>query len=420
MRPISRCFFLVALTLLIASAGFGASPQYQLTTLATFNGTNGANPEGSVIVGADGNIYGTTYNGGAQNDGTVFKIAAGTHLLTTLGTFNGGNGAHPAAALFADPSGNLYGTTSGGPTGSTVGSAFEVAAGTHTLTNLGVFASPIFGKSYSGLLADSNGNLYGTTVPINGGPNNGAIFEIAAGTHAISTVATFNGGYGTYPEGNLIADANSNLYGTAHFGGISEYGTVFEMAAGTHALTALAFFNGANGQNPTNAGLISDAGGNLYGTAQGGEQYDGGSVFEVASGTHALTTLVAFNGLDGAGPFGSLIADASGNFYGTTEGSGAYGYGTVFEFDVGTKSLTTLFSFAGANGANPFCGLFADSSGNLYGTTYNGGANNLGTVFELSPVPEPSALTLTVTALIVGLFLRRVGSRSRINLLGTG
>ena len=368
-----------------------------LTTVATFNGNNGSNPEAGLIADAAGNLYGTTFSGGTAGDGTVFEVAAGTHDLTALATFNGNNGQFPEAGLLADAAGNLYGTTEWGGTAGD-GTVFEVAAGTHALTTLATFNGNNGAYPWAGLIADAAGNLYGATSE-GGTADDGTVFEVAAGTHALSTLATFNGNNGEYPDG-LIADAAGNLYGTTLEGGTAGDGTVFEVAAGTHALTTLATFNGNNGEDPQ-AGLIADAAGNLYGTTFSGGTASDGTVFEVAAGTRALTTVATFNGNNGSNPEAGLIADAAGNLYGTTVWGGTAGDGTVFEVAAGTHALTTLATFNGNNGEHPDAGLIADAAGNLYGTTSKGGTAGVGTVFELTgsgfavaPAP-PTGLTTT-------------------------
>jgi uncharacterized repeat protein (TIGR03803 family) len=339
MNIIKSCI-LLSLAATVACAGSTASAvQYTLTTLATFNGTNGSNPYAGLIADASGNLYGTTRSGGANGYGTVFELAAGTHALSTLATFNATNGD----------------------------------------------------GSFGDLIADASGNLFGTTF--NGGANNaGTVFKVAAGTHALSTLASFNRTNGAYPYAGLIADASGNLYGTTEEGGANNAGTVFKVAADTHALSTLVTFNGTNGADPRGR-LIADASGNLYGTTFWGGANGSGTVFEVANDVnHTLTTLATFNGANGAIPVAGLIFDASGNLYGTTAGGGANNRGTVFEVanDV-NHTLTTLATFNGANGAIPEAGLIFDASGNLYGTTSEGGANGRGTVFILRPVLEPGS-----------------------------
>ncbi len=382
-------------TFLGGAAGDGtvfevAAGTHALTTLATFNGNNGSDPEAGLIADAAGNLYGTTEGGGTAGDGTVFEVAAGTHALSTLATFDGTNGSVPRAGLIADTAGNLYGTTwEGYPAGA--GTVFEVAAGTHALTTLVAF-NDIGAYPDAGLIADASGNLYGTTSE-GGTADRGTVFEVAAGTHDLTALATFNGNNGQFPEAGLLADAAGNLYGTTEWGGTAGDGTVFEVAAGTHALTTLATFNGNNGAYPW-AGLIADAAGNLYGATSEGGTADDGTVFEVAAGTHALSTLATFNGNNGEYPDG-LIADAAGNLYGTTLEGGTAGDGTVFELAAGTHVLTTLATFKGNNGAGPDAGLIADTAGNLYGTTEAGATDDGGTVFEVAAGTD--ALTTLAT-----------------------
>jgi len=253
---------------------------------------------------------------------------------------------------------------------------------------------------------------------------------------------SFNGANGAGPSAGLIADANGNLIGTTEFGGAygesgggRGYGTVFEIAktSGGYASTptTLVNFNGTNGESPE-AGLIADANGNLFGTTAYGGAYQEGTVFEIAktAGGYATTptTLVNFcslaNCADGAAPTG-LIADANGNLFGTTAYGGAYGesggglgYGTVFEIAKTSggyaSTPTTLVSFNDSNGSEPLAGLIADANGNLFGTTYQGGAYGYGTVFEVTgsgfvpPVPlvlPPSEVATTAS----GLAYSRVG-----------
>jgi uncharacterized repeat protein (TIGR03803 family) len=181
----------------------------------------------------------------------------------------------------------------------------------------------------------------------------------------------------------LISDASGNLYGTTHGGfGNGGLGTVFEVVAGTHALSTLVTFDNINGAYPT-ASLLADGSGNLYGTTDAGGANNLGTVFEVATGTRAFSTLAAFNGMSGSNA-SNLIIDAAGNLYGTARNDGANLDGTVFEVVAGTHTLRTLATFNGTNGSYPSAGLFADDNGNLYGTTDGGGANGQGTVFKLS------------------------------------
>ena len=236
---------------------------------------------------------------------------------------------------------------------------------------------------------DSSGNLYGTTVE--GHDSYGAVFELTKGSSTITTLATFDGIHMRYPSGGVIMDSSGNLYGTT--AGVGAYSSgVFEVAHGSGNITTLALFNGRGaGANPYDS-LIMDSSGDLYGTATYGGAYSNGppshngdgTVFAWVHGSHQITALASFNGTNGSAPYGGLIMDSSGNLYGTTTGGGASGDGTVFELAQGSGTITTLASFNGTNGSEPEDGLIMDSSGNLYGTTSEGGVSKGGTVFELS------------------------------------
>jgi uncharacterized repeat protein (TIGR03803 family) len=198
-------------------------------------------------------------------------------------------------------------------------------------------------------------------------------------------------------------DANGNLYGTAVFGGASgNNGTVWELAKGSSTITALASFNGTNGAGP-NGGVTLDANGNLYGTARSSGADGLGTVWELAKGSSTIAALASFNGTNGGTPEGDVTFDANGNLYGTASGGGIGngGVGAVWELAKGSSTITALGSFNGTNGEFPVGGVTFDADGNLYGTALIGGANGLGTVWELQPsaIPEPSSLFLGLIGL---------------------
>ncbi len=371
-----------------AVASYAGTPGSTLTTLVNFNSTTGNDPYAGLIMDSAGNLFGTTEGGGASSDGTVFEIAAGTHALSTLIAFNGTNGANPDSGLVMDSAGNLFGTTFFGGA-SDDGTVFEISAATHALTTLVSFNGTNGKCPEAGLIMDSAGNLFGTTYE-NFSSIDGTVFEVTAGTNVLSTLASFNGTNGSYPTG-LFMDSAGNIFGTTVSGGASGDGTVFEIAAGTQALTTLVAFSGTNGKNPY-ASLIADSAGNLFGTTGNGGASGDGTAFEIAASTHALTTLVSFSSAN-ANPYGGLIMDSAGNLFGTTANGGAAGDGTVFEISAGTQALTTLVAFNGTNSFDPTAGLLMDSAGNLFGTTY-AGATGAGTVFE---IPAASTATTTLT-----------------------
>jgi uncharacterized repeat protein (TIGR03803 family) len=393
-------------TAFLIAASAWATPQ--LTTLVQFTGTNGSSPAAALIADSSGNLYSTTQFGGTANSGTVFELIATTHTLITLANFTGPpGGLQPSGDLIADSAGNLYGTTFHGGTGGPRGTLFEVAAGTHALSTLVNFIGPNGARPQAGMIADAAGNLYGTTP--GGGPStDGTVFEFTPSTGILTTLASFNGTNGSAPVGDLTSDAAGDLFGTTRGGGASNDGTVFKVAAGTNTLSTVATFNGTNGATPVSS-LVFDGAGNLYGTTEDGGTSNDGTVFEIPAGTTTVNTLVNFNVANGDAPFSGLIVDAAGNLFGTTDGGPGGDFGMVFEVAAGTHALSTLAIFNDTNGADPDARLLADTSGNLYGTTEEGGFQDNGTVFEITNsgfvVPEPTSLSMLTLA--APLLLRR-------------
>ena len=358
-----------------------------LTTLHGFSYSDGAGPQGPLIFDASGNLYGTTHGGGYGGDtglGTVFKLDASGNL-TTLHKFDLSDGGYPTASLVFDGSGNLYGTTSVGSLG--YGTVFKLD-GAGNLTTLHSFTNlpPEGANPVSSLIFDATGNLYGTTAWGGssgcGGSGCGTIFKIDGAGH-FTTLHSFDGSDGASPWAAVILDGSGNLFGTTSGNSLSGPGTVFRLD-GSGTLTTLHSFDGTGGQ--PYGDLIRDASGNLYGTTYTGTPpfLGSGTVFKLDSAGN-LTTLHSFNSPNGANPYASLILDASGNSYGTTSegGSIGFGYGTIFKLD-GSGNLTTLHSFDGTDGNGPYASLILDGSGNLYGTTVGGGGSSgHGTIFKL-------------------------------------
>src|SRR5260370_209644 len=167
---------------------------------------------------------------------------------------------------------------------------------------------------------------------------------------SLVTLASFNHSNGANPYGGLVEDSSGNLFGTTQQGGTFGYGTVFELAAGSGSITTLANFNGSNGAYPV-GGLVEDSGGNLFGTTYEGGAFFAGTVFEVAAGSGSITTLANFNGSNGVIPRGGLGEARGGNPFGSPSEGGAFVDGTVFEVAAGSGSITTLANFNGSDGA---------------------------------------------------------------------
>ncbi len=382
-----------------------------LTTLATFNGSNGALPYAGLIVDPSGNLYGTTWNGGANLAGTIFEVDAATHSLSTLFSFDGSNGAEPYAGVVRDASGNLYGTTRiGGTYG--YGTVFELSASTHSITTLHSFNDGDGAFPHAGLTADANGNLYGAT-PFGAENGQGALFEIAGSNHVFTNLISFaaDGSNGQAAVASLILGSDGNFYGTTAGGGNrGGNGTLFRLDAVTHALTTLASLGDTYGGDPE-GGLLADTHGNLFGTTRGGGTNGLGTIFEYSATAQTLSVLATFDGSNGGEPRDGLIADASGTLYGTTSVGGTNNAGTVFKFDPPTGILVTLASFSGGEQGAPYASLVADASGNFYGTTTGTNAAEIGTVFELS-VPEPGSVSVLAVATVTILICRRRGKLS--------
>ena len=388
-----------------------------MTTLRSFAGSpsDGARPQAGLAQASDGNFYGTTAYGGAYTWGTVFRITPdGT--LTTLYSFCSRpacfDGLEPSAGLVQASDGNLYGTTPdggyfypyGGPRNDGnvgPGTVFKITPD-GTLTTLHSFDGTD-GAWPAGLVQATDGNFYGTTT--GGGASNncffgcGTVFKITPSgtlTALYSFCSQSDCADGGWPQAALVQASDGNFYGTTSLGGSGNCsgfygpgcGTVFKITP-TGTLTTLHSFDITDGQTPN--GLVQATDGNFYGTtAQGGAycNYGCGTVFKITpSGT--LTTLHLFDGTDGVSPRGALVQATDGNFYGTTAYGGAnvVYYGTLFKITPSGR-LTTLYSFCSessicADDAYPAAGLVQASDGSFYGTTGGGGTSGNGTVFRL-------------------------------------
>ena len=324
--------------------------------------------------------------------------------VKVLYSFTGGtDGAYPYASLVRDAAGNLYGTTSEGGdfacSSAGCGTVFKVdASGNETV--LYSFRGGSDGAyPQASLMRDGAGNLYGTTSA-GGTSKNGTVFKVDS-TGAERVLYSFRGypSDGADPRGGLIKDSAGNLYGTTSLGGTTPCnpdtgcGTVFKLSASVNE-TVLHSFTGVppDGASPFD-GLILDWAGNLYGTTDGGGAYGFGTAFKLDTAGNQ-TVLHSFSeGSDGGLPVGGLVRDAAGNLYGTTSmyGSSFIPGGTAFRLDA-AGTLTVLHTFiGGTDGRNPYDGLVLDAAGNVYGTTAYGGdmscnyPTGCGAVFQLSP-----------------------------------
>jgi len=414
-RVLAAVIAAVAATL----AGVRSSSAQNFRTLASFNSTNGASPYSRLVQGLDGNFYGTTIYGGANgNDicytfgcGTVFRITP-AGALTTLYSFcaqpNCTDGALPYAGLVLGNDGNFYGTTyNGGSTGacgiSGCGTVFKITpAG--ALSTLYLFCNrrTVCGDGSlprGSLIEGSDGHLYGTTqdggtgpaCPYSSGGGCGTVFKLST-AGKLTTLHSFIISDGANPYAGLVQGTDGNFYGTTT-GGLNGPGTVFKITP-TGAFTSLYTFcteaNCADGKLPYSS-LIQGTDGNFYGTTLEGGDTDWGTAFKMDSAGN-LTRLYSFcakaNCADGGSVYAGLVQAPDGNFYGVTNLGAPTTNGTVFKLTP-NGALTTVHNLKSSEGSGLYGGLVQSTSGAFYGATFYGGASDAcrggcGTVFTVS------------------------------------
>jgi uncharacterized repeat protein (TIGR03803 family) len=409
-KRIAIALVVVSWFALIMSSSVSAQTYKVLYNFAGYP-TDGGQPAAGLVMDTAGNLYGTTLYGGSNNTcsangiqcGTVFKLDS-KGAETVLHNFNGPDGANPYGNLILGAKGDLYGTTTyGGVTTSCSGTGyagcgvvFKLSEGKETV--LRRFTGGADGAwPVGGVVMDTRGALYGTTNA--GGTVGGGVAFKLVGTKE-TVLHSFTGGKdGNYITAGLFIDAAGNLYGANLYGGDIDCdypdgcGVVFKLTG--KQLTVLHSFKGPpDGESPE-ASLIMDPDGNLYGTtADGGESYNAGTVFELSpSGKerilHRFMVGVRVQH-DGILPVTAVVRDAQDNLYGTTEEGGLYGYGVVYEITAAGKEKI-LYNFCSprdcTDGAFPN-GLIMDLKGNLYGTTFDGGTLGYGTVFKITLQPS--------------------------------
>jgi len=429
---------LVIILLIVAGRGFNAGAQTETTlytfgTIGSFN--DGYYPFAGLVQGRDGNFYGTTEQGGTNGevdvgDGTVFRINP-SGVYTSLYSFGSStnDGANPYAGLVQGSDGNFYGTTYYGGTNDN-GTVFRISpSGSETVlyqfgpSTQGIDNASGGSLSYAagganpaaGLVQGSDSNFYGTTSTGGNCYNCGTVFRISP-SGAYTNLYFFGSSTndGAYPLAGLVQGSDGNFYGTTYYGGTNYVGTVFRISP-SGSETVLYQFGGSptDGYGPQ-AGLVQGSDGNFYGTTYyGGTNYVG-TVFQI-SPSGAYTNLYSFGSspTDGYNPQAGLVQGSDGNFYGTTSQGGtnfdlnslAYDFGTIFRISP-SGVYTSLFSFdSEPNGeVDPVAGLVQGSDGSFYGTTSGGGPQGgpggvfqgdgyLGTIFKLSVLTGQSAST---------------------------
>jgi uncharacterized repeat protein (TIGR03803 family) len=408
MNQLRASFILLAAYLAYATYAFAGSEK----VLFAFPSENTGNrtPQGDLVFDTSGNLYGGA-GAGLTQGGVVYQLSETggvwneNIIVPSMFEFIG-----PSAGLIFGPNGSLFGTTTaaGGPP-IPDGLVFELTLSEGTWVPTPVYDFPNFddGQWPDSLVADASGNLFGTayyggvvkslSICGNSGfvSGCGTVFELspkAGGGWKFTMLHKFEGNAdgGNPAGGHLIFGPEGNLYGAAQVGGTSSCscGEVFQISS-TGSFTILHSFHGSDGAGPNN-GMVFDSKGNLYGSAGGGASKDG-VIFRLdpkSDGSWVEQVLYQFSGIDGQGPNGDMVFDAAGNLYGTTFSGGAYGRGAVFELtrqSSGQWTETVLYSFTGgADGATPTGSVIFDSNGNLYGVG-SGGGNGYGIIYEITP-----------------------------------
>ena len=373
-------------------------------TLYSFTGySDGGNPLSNLVVDAAGNLYGTTFVGGAHGAGEVFELSRNTGVWTetVLYSFTGGvDGANPYyAGVIFDSTGNLYGTTVGGGTFG-FGTVFELTPNGTSWSErvLYSFAGGNDGASpYAGVIFDVAGGLYGTTFA-GGSYDEGTVFRLTpsgSGQWSERVILPFNVNNGAGPVGGLVSDG-ANFYGVTQCGGKYGAGVAYELvpdsSGGWTESLLHSFGKWSDGSYPYAETLVLDRLGNLYGTTSGGGALQAGTVFKLlrnTSGAWGEVVLYSFDGAVAGNPYSGVILDGRGHLYGTcANGNGVTTVGSVFELSPqpgGKWNEHNLLMFTRGNGEFPEAGLLRDASGNLYGTTLLGGEWNMGAVYEVTP-----------------------------------
>lgn len=363
---------------------FKVTPTGAFTTLFSFDTTHGSTPIGGLTLGLDGNLFGTTERGGAHGFGNIFKITP-TGVLTVLHDFAGTtDGGFPVAALIIGSDGNFYGT-------SHPGIAFR-------FTPAGVFTpmASIPSESYGPLTLARNGSYYGVTE-FAGTHTDGTIYRITGTTS--TTLYNFDGPHGAFPIGGLVEGSDGNLYGTTTAGGANNDGVIFRITP-AGAYTVVVNFDHA-GQPLLGyqafAGLIAGSDGNLYGATIWGGTYGYGVIFEMTTGG-AYSVLTSFDRPDGDGAYATPMQHTSGSIFGLTSRGGTAFNGVVYRFDTGLAPFVSLTNPVGLVGKP--VGILGNGFTSTSSVEFNGTPASfhvISTHFLSATVPSGETGFVTVT-----------------------
>jgi uncharacterized protein (TIGR03437 family) len=320
-------------------SGFGVGTVFKMnatgvvTIVHSFsNGANGGEPAAGLVLGPDGNLYGTAPTGGANNQGSVFRVTPSSGAVALIHSFALSEGINPKAPLVLAKDGNFYGTTTLGGA-SAAGTVFRMSpAGAITVVHSFIGSE---GTSPFGLIQASDGNLYGVCAA-GGSGDNGTVFKLTL-SGSFTVLYRFAGFDGSGPVGSLLQTSSGAMYGLTAFGGDGRRGTVFAIIQTGELIAAIHSFAGSDGALPQ-AGLLQTSDGSLFGTTAGVTSLGvsiPGNVFRMTPAGN-ITVFHTFSGPDGGGPAAPLIQGADGNLYGTASGGGPGGGGVIFRLPSAT------------------------------------------------------------------------------------
>ena len=398
---LSRIFCLFAAAFL-ATAAWAANTT---KLIYSFGGdADGEYTDTELVRDSAGNLYGTSVRGGTFGGGTVFEVTpAGVH--TVLYNFTGGSdGGEPYKGVTLDSAGNLYGTAVTGGGGACEGGCGVVfklskSGSTWSQTVIHTFNGSDGSGPGSPVAIDKHGIVYGTT-PTGGSFGIGVVYQLRpnGSDYAFRIIHTFTGGNdgGGGSAGRMVIDKNGNLFGVCTVGGANGFGTVFQLSpvqGQWHLTTLYAFKDSPDGALPYGS-VVFDKAGNIFGTTYYAGANDLGTVYTLQHKNGGWTEAVLYSfkgGTDGANPISSLVADAAGNFYGTTSEAGAAscGCGVIFKMTKGTNGKWTesvAYRFPGTPQPGfAYNGMIGDSAGNFYGASVHGGSANEGAIYKFTP-----------------------------------
>jgi uncharacterized repeat protein (TIGR03803 family) len=333
-------------TIMKYTGGSYLSSYYSLTGTGQPGNRGNADPYGALIQASNGKMYGMTYQDGTNLSGTLFQYDYPSNTYTVEFNFDTATGFGPLGSLFQAQNGLLYGLTSkGGANGG--GTLFSYAIGTNYVTKL--VDLPADAQPYGSLIQASNGKLYGMTK-YDGTKGSGTIFEFNPDNNLYTV--RYNLLAGAQPSGSLLEVGHDTLYGLTYGDGSNSVGSIFCFAADSGTYTVMYNFSSITGSNPCSS-LIRASNGILYGTTALGGVFSGGTIFSFDPAAHIYTDVHDFSGIDGRNPLCSMYQASDGMLYGMTGSGGTYSLGNIFQYNIGTSSLSSLVSFNGNNGASP-------------------------------------------------------------------